>query len=871
MLLARVEQEEREALARRKRGWAHTAGTGKGERGKLRARWAYVDECAEEFWARVEQGEGPGTLRGGGEERREAAALLERYARAVAARLAASHPASTAHSLASLSARFFTRASSLLPPPSPSPSPSPSPADLPAPAPDPVASAPLAPLWAHSRPAALAFLDTLLHRGVLPAPGVIRDVVGAHYAERDAALVAALRGSSSPSPSPSSPTDAEAADEAAYAHARSVLDAACARGGGGGGGSGAGAGVLFSTRGDDEEGLDALLVRRLERVERAEALQNDPVLFFVRWIGVTLGAEEARGAVREGEGEGGGAGEQRRDMLRAAMALWEASQARGRSEWEVTSRRNPRSQAARLLEDLVREAVRLEEAAAAAAAAGREGGGGAGGGGNGRPAAASRCLVEATRLATSYLQHHILVHHSTPLLRALTVAAHEPVVALDLFETLSTPPRPRTTTRGGDHPPFTWSAALLQTFTSLFLSAASASSSSSPSAGRDASLPLRLYLSWTSSGLSFPTGLWPALWRSAGRRGSLPELRRLVADWEDTGRGPVSARIMRFVLRGAATDARRVVAPLRILAFFRARYVSRPGAGPSPLVLHSQPYLVVPLEGGYEAVLDSLATSHTDRRRAMHAVWRWMTLDGHAPFSTRAYNALIRANVSRPTGQFSLDDLDRAGLAYNALVRSARTTTTTTRRGGGGGGGGGAPGPDGETFALLVRGFARVAGGGVRLARSRQRRVLALEAALRTFDAACARGLHVPGVETALLVRLLARAGRFEDAKTAQERWWSSVVALEAREGGEGGRARARKGETVWEDKGVERGMREMRWARAEAELIEARWVAEGWERKEADEDDAWEDEREGDDQVADPVPEEDLAPALRGAGPEQH
>ncbi|KPV76173.1 uncharacterized protein RHOBADRAFT_52217 [Rhodotorula graminis WP1] len=792
VLTARVEQEENETALWWKRGVRPTGAPERGsEGGKMRRRWRYVDECADEYWAAVEA---RGVLLADA-ERDDAAALVERYARAVAERMSSSLSAPADLPLAALSARSFVRAFSLVPPPS---------HDV-EPQPDHAASKPLVPLFAHDRPAFLSHLRTLLAHGRLPSASALRQIVTAHYAERDAHLVAQT--------SALARLDDAAADEAAYAHARRVLDEAC---------------TGSSARRGANAGLDALLEQRLERVERAEALDREPVLFFLRWLGVGLSAEEERHGRRV-------AVDERRDMLSAAMRLWEASQVQGRSEWDAPARRYVRSRRARLLEALVLEAARLEgQGAASSSTTGK--------------ARASECLVEAVRMASTYLHHHILVHHATPLLLALTASSHSPPVALDLFETLSTPTEP-----GSTAPPFTWSATLLPAFTALFLSA---TASTSPSSGRDSALPLRLYLSWTSSGLSFPIGLWPALWRSVGRRGSLAELRRLVNDWEDTGRGAVSARIMCFVLEGASE--RRVVAPLRMLAWFRSRYVARPGASPSPLLVEAQPYLVVPLEGGYESVLEALAASHTDRRRAMSAVWRWMRLDGHAHPSTRAWNALIRAHILRPASQFSIADLDKAGVAYNALVAGARraapSSSSSASRSKAAAT---AARPDGDTFALLVRGFARVAAGAaVDARRSTVKRRIALEAGRRTLDAAVERGLHVSGVETALLVRLLARARRFEEAKTAQERWWSSVVALENQRGTK----------EVWADKGIARGMREMRWARTESELLEARWGArqaaqgrrkEGQPREEVEEDES-----------AEPVPDAELEPVLRPSDP---
>lgn len=600
--------------------------------------------------------------------------------------------------------------------------------------------------------------------------------------------------------SESAPLRGQAAEEAAYARARELLDRACT----------SDRSSLFGGKGDDpHEALAQLQQERLKTVERTTAIEKAPLPYFVRWLGLERG--------RAAEGKEAMPVEERQVGLDVALRLWETSQVKGKDEWDLPALTNADSPPAKLLSSLVVEACRLENEAARASGWTRQP--------FRKPRLPSQCLVTAADLAWRCMIHHVLVKHSGRLLRALTVSSTAPLIALSLFDRLSVPPELSLTIPPPDsnhHPPFIWSPDLKETFVALFFSAAAA---------RDPSLPIRLYLTWTASGLYFPISLWNELWRALGRRGSVPELKRVVGDWEETGRGPIEGRIMRLVLEAAAGDGPigsavetwQVLSPYRLMNYFRSRYAPSPQSPPPRDVVQARPYLLIPV-AGYSAVLRSLSRSFKDRRDDMQSVWRQMILDGHTP-DARSYNALIAAHVWRP-GYFRTQDLDAAGVVYNELVaawreaRKGRGQDLAARLE-----------PDRETFSLLVHGFLRVAES-PRFGLSR--RSLTLEAALRTFGAACERGQGVRGHQAAKLVRLLAVEERFEDAKMVQERWWRDLVALEAK-WPEVIRKPGRKGrrtEVMWEDAQVAAEVREMRMARIEAERIEARSIAKMWEKE---------------------------------------
>ncbi|BGP06911.1 hypothetical protein JCM10049v2_002741 [Rhodotorula toruloides] len=626
--------------------------------------------------------------------------------------------------------------------------------------------------------AALAQLRAMADKGHLPRMRDLKDILSDHFAG-EGPQSAPLRGA--------------AAEEAAYARARELLDQACA----------ADKMPFFGRKGNGpHEALAKLQEERLKTVERSTAIEKAPLPYFVRWLGIERG--------RAVEGKEALPVEERQAGLDVALRLWETSQIKGKDEWDLPALTNADSPPAKLLSSLVVEACRLEVEAARASGWTRQD--------RRKPRMPSHCLVTAADIARRCMIHHVLVKHSGRLLRALTVSSTAPLIALSLFDRLSVPPELSSTIPPADsnqHPPFAWSPDLRDTFVALFFSSAAA---------RDPSIPIRLYLSWTASGLYFPVSLWNELWRALGRRGSISELKRVIHDWEETGRGKIEGRIMQLVLEAAAADERQISSPLRLLDYFRSRYAPSPRSRPSPKLVQLQPYLLIPV-AGYNAVLRSLSRSFRDRRDDMQSVWRQMIQDGHTP-DARSYNALIAAHVWRP-GFFRTQDLDAAGVAYNELVVAWREAGKGQDRQSAA-----RLEPDRETFSLLVHGFLRVADS-PRF--GRDRRTLTLEAALRTFSAACERGQGVRGHQTAKLVRLLASEERFEDAKMVQEKWWRGLVALEAKYP-QIIRQRGRKGrwtEVMWDDAHVAAEVREMRAARFEAERIEARWMAKTWQKDE--------------------------------------
>ncbi|GAA6000241.1 uncharacterized protein JCM10292_004050 [Rhodotorula paludigena] len=760
-----------------------------------------VDECADEYWALLEL-----ELQAHAEhglpraEAEQAARVLAVHAHAVFSRLSPSSTPDETLAFARRAATYYARALSL----------SSSFDHVPF-----RVTAPLVPLFALDAPSALSHLGAFARHGRRPSHEEIRAIVRAHHAPRDAALrrhaAAALPDSARPADS------ADEDDEAAYAHARAVLDDACAASSWGltaRHGSEAGA-----ERGTEDQ-LEALLRERLARVEREEALEREPVHYFVRWVGL-------KRFRAEGDEEGVRV---RRDAVEAALRLWEATQVgRGRSEGEIPAQQSAHGRVGKLLQELVVEACALEEVASGAAS---------------DKTRTSSCMQTAVELAIRYMRHSALVRRAPALLQAVTVSSHGPQLALDLFDAVSNPSIPLTASEPAQtHAHFAWTHTLFPTFISLFNSAAAVT---------DPSFALRLYYSWTASGLVFPVGLWNGLWRAVGRRGELEEVKRIVHDWEETGRGPVADRIVRMILVAASSmPSPRIPALLEILAFFRSRYApAGPEASPSPDFVLSYPYLLVPLSA-YNAVLGALARSSTtinphDPRPEMRNIWAQLENDGHSP-TVESFNALLSAHVLRPPGTFTAKDLDRAGLVYNQLVAARRAASTEDARD---------LEPNRDTFSLLMHGFLRIVSpraGPPALVDSdsaaetemdgesasdapekpfylprisRRKRLVALEGALRTFSAALARGPHAlpRGQQVAKLVRELAREGRFEEAKRAQEGWWSGLVELEAQWESERGTKNPKGG--MWEDRDVLREMREMRWARDEIARIEAKGVA---------------------------------------------
>lgn len=339
----------------------------------------------------------------------------------------------------------------------------------------------------------------------------------------------------------------------------------------------------------------------------------------------------------------------------------------------------------------------------------------------------SPTLKAAIDLALTYLPAPLLVDRSRHFLNAATGSStllHHAYVRLKHRTSL-------------DHrKPFEWHTNLLPAFSALVLY----------SSNVDPSLTIQLYLEWTATGMTFPQNLWPTLWRSVGVRGQVEEVARVVGDYEEAGRGQVRSRIAAFVLEASAATTNHI-GTLRLLQWFRDRPASSPAA--SPRVSLST----------YHAVLHQLARINENRQADVMRVVSWLIKDGLKP-TTETFNAILTAQLYR--SQFTLQDVDNAGITYNALVRSGCQ-------------------PDATTFSLLMHGFMNMAERNRRLGGAKS--TFGLEAAQKTFGRALDLGLLVHGQQIAKLMRQLARRRDWDGAKSVAERWWSGVVQQEKTDG----------------------------------------------------------------------------------------
>ncbi|GAA5932477.1 uncharacterized protein JCM15063_001237 [Sporobolomyces koalae] len=510
--------------------------------------------------------------------------------------------------------------------------------------------------------------------------------------------------------------------------------------------------------------LDDLLRLRLERVDRLEELQKDPRGAFLKWLG---GGKRAHDCA----------------SLETALRLWEAGARAGDDAESVLKKQSYR----KVLEILVLKACRTGAVRTTTR--------------DGKDLPGSSPLIDyAVNLALAHFPLQVLIHHSHTLLSALTVDSHSPDLAATLFDRVNSP--------APDFPfaRFQWSAALLTTFTRLFFSYTRF--------GPDRALPLRLYLSWTASGLTFPMGLWDPLWRHLGRSGVIEDLERVLQDWEETGRGDANSRIVKQVLQGAISTG-NVPQSLKVYEFLRSRYHSPQfDSRPTYKRTHLDP-LVVPIDS-YNALMDLVAHSRTDLRKTLSELYSHLVTDGHAP-TIETYNAFLVANLMR--SRFNLEDIDSAGVVYNKVVRSGLD-------------------PDRDTFGLLMHGFNRMAQsfrdpkGIEKTANMTDRRQVGIEASLRTFRASTngsersadnhehrfSPGQDRTAIKTLArgrfvgdLMKLLAEEHRFEDAKQVGEEWWRIMIAMEPAVGGKG----------FWEGDQIQAECEEMRNARESVERIE--------------------------------------------------
>ena len=513
-------------------------------------------------------------------------------------------------------------------------------------------------------------------------------------------------------------------DHDPYAYARAVLDSACD-----GGRSGAA---------QAQAGLDGLLAARLERIERDKAVASEPMLGFLRWLAEEwVGLRLAKEFVQDAVG--------REEAVGAALRVW--SRVFGQARPDQT----PRMVNLQALELLVKNACALQIEQPRYRASAVRG-----------PLETTRLAVE---LATVHLPPVVIANLSHKLLAAVLTKPFDPRLAHSLYDSL------RTLASAESAKPFQWHTALRTEFCALVLTA--------EKEGRPERV-IRLYLDWTGDGLVLPADLWTHIWRAAGRRGLVEDVARLVADYEDAGRGRVPARLVALVM-GAAAKERRIVKTLRLLSYWRSRpkVVGALGGGGRS---------VVPLEA-YESVLAMLSTSATDRRAAGMEVFAAAMSEGHSP-TTTTWNHLLAAQVFRPA--FHIEDIDNAGLVFNSLIQAGCA-------------------PDARTYSLLLHGF-------LRLARNRQGKTgVGLHAARQAFERACGRDLVVKGQGVAELMRELGRRGKWDEAKEVGERWWR-LVGRDGRTGGSGAGEREQEmalvrsaGEEVewWEKRAVLDGVRQ--------------------------------------------------------------
>jgi hypothetical protein len=521
-------------------------------------------------------------------------------------------------------------------------------------------------------------------------------------------------------------------------------------------------------------GLDELLRLRLERVDRLEELEKNPRGAFLKWLSIR--------------------GVDKPEWIEVALKVWEAGVEQGESGEALVGRTYRK-----VLEGLVLKACQIGNLS------------------EGRPGDAvlepSPLIDYAVNLALDHFPLQVLIHHSHALLHALTVDSHSPELACFLFDTVNSPPIDFA------FAPFQWSATLLVPFTRLFFS--------SRRYEKDPSLPVRLYLSWTSSGLTFPAGLWDPFWRSLGQTGNIDDLERVLQDWEETGRGPAASRIVRQVLQGAINSG-NIPRSLELFKFFRSRYTptsfeSDPQPVPAFQRTHLHP-LVVPVES-YNSLVTLLAHSGTDHRKILSTLFSSLIFDGHSP-STEIYNALLASNLLRT--KFKVSDIDSAGVIYNKMVQTGLK-------------------PNRGTFGLLMHGFNRMAteGGG---RKASEQRVIGIEASLRTFKASLASldsrstdearkkrkndqksreevQTLAKGASVASLMKILAQERRFEEAKEVGEEWWRALINLEDIVGSKG----------FWEGRQTKDESAEMRKAAVEVERLERRALGEkGAEASEA-------------------------------------
>ncbi|KAM0748961.1 hypothetical protein T439DRAFT_382053 [Meredithblackwellia eburnea MCA 4105] len=261
-------------------------------------------------------------------------------------------------------------------------------------------------------------------------------------------------------------------------------------------------------------------------------------------------------------------------------------------------------------------------------------------------------------------------------------------------------------------------------------------------------IPYQVYLDWTSSGLVVPESCWRLVWRAVGLTANLDYVRRTVIDYERAGFvfRPSDASI----IIKASCITKRIAPVLQILALFREKF---PGArGRSGRWTDAVP------TASFNAVLALLAEeANHDRRKDSLAVFSMLVQDGQIP-SVDTWNAILASHVFR-RHLLEMGDALAGQKVYDAILEQKDIE------------------PNGITFSLLIHGFVRVAREG-----NWSSKVSALNKAFKVYEVAVEKNLAVRGQQVAALVRTLAKAQKWEEAKSVGEKWWRVLVTTGRKE-----------------------------------------------------------------------------------------
>lgn len=486
--------------------------------------------------------------------------------------------------------------------------------------------------------------------------------------------------------------------------------------------------------------LDRLMEERIKAADWEEMVETEPVLAFLRWLSEERPASDV--------------GPSQDERTLAALRLWDGVYAQG--AWDQPKSRE--SLAA--LEDLVKPFIPRGQA----------------GGKISSPRSSaplprpSPAHIEAINLALKHLPPSLLLSLANRLLTSVTLYTHSPSLARHVYFSL------RRLAPLDSAAPLQWHVTLRPLFISLVLSASSMN---------DSAFVIQLYLEWTASAMTYPKGMWAPIWRALGQRSDVDEVARIIGDYEEHHRERVAGYIVSHILIASASQP-HYLRTLRLLDYLRER-TPHPSIRAELGVQQDRIPLVA-----YNAILRRLAATYQDRRRDALAVFSHLVADGLTPHLD-TWNALLAGQVFRP--KFHIEDVDNAGAAYNALVRSGCE-------------------PDEMTYSLLLVGF-------LRLARSHEKRTVGLDSALNTFQRSLSEDKLVRGQQVAGLVRQLGVSQRWEEAKGVAEAWWRGVVVVQEREGASFGRLRPNGTGRPWK---VE--MREVEDSQRDLSSMESRrWV----------------------------------------------